>query len=146
MPDEEYLWTDEHWRLRAMRRPGGVPVVVSLEPRGHYDSVDLPAERAAELGGVMARVEHAILALGGFARVHVSKWGDGSAHLHWWFFARPEGMMQLRGTFLALWDDILPSVPEDEWLAHLTRLAETLATGGGTAHCGLPAPHRSTPS
>ena len=29
-----------------------------------------------------------------------------------WFIARPLRMPQTRGTFNALWDDILPAVPE----------------------------------
>ena len=42
-------------------------------------------------------------------RVQVLRWGDGGEHLHWWLLARPTGILQLRGTFLALWDDILPA-------------------------------------
>ncbi len=35
------------------------------------------------------RLERAIRSLDGVARVHVNRWGDGSAHLHLWFLARP---------------------------------------------------------
>ena len=37
--------------------------------------------------------------------------GEGGAHLHLFFYARPEGFAQLRGTCLAIWDDLLPAVP-----------------------------------
>jgi hypothetical protein len=45
----------------------------------------------------------AIEALPHIARAHVSRWGDGGAHLHVFFLARPVGFAQLRGTFLAVW-------------------------------------------
>jgi diadenosine tetraphosphate (Ap4A) HIT family hydrolase len=125
-PDDNYIWLDRHWRLRATRQPSGVPVVVLLEPREHYTSLDLPPERAAELGPTLQRVERAIMGLGDIARVHVNRWGDGGAHLHWWLFARPAGLLQLRGACLPLWNDILPSVPDDEWRATLTALADAL--------------------
>ena len=47
------------------------------------------------------------------ARVHVSKWGDGGAHAHIFFYARPTQMPQLRGTMLPVWDDFLPHIPGD---------------------------------
>lgn len=132
--DDTFLWTDEHWRLAGMREPSGLPALVLLQPRGHYDLVDLPPERAAELGPMLQRVERAVMSLGGIARVHVNKWGDGAAHLHVWLVARPEGMMQLRGTCLPLWDDVLPRLPEEEWREAGRRIAEAMAADGGTAH------------
>ena len=39
----------------------------------------------------------------------MTRWGDGTEHLHWWLFARPTGQLQLRGTFLSHWDDLLPA-------------------------------------
>jgi hypothetical protein len=65
------------------------------------------------------------------ARVHVNRWGDGSAHLHLWFLARPYGRLQLRGTFLSLWDEILPSIPEYQWRENLALVAAWLAEFGG---------------
>lgn len=132
--DDEYIWTDERWRVRTFEPRSGLPMRLVLEPRAHVDSADLPPDLAGEFGIVLQRIERAILSLGGVARVHMSRWGDGGAHLHWWLFARPEGMMQLRGTFLAVWDDILPPLPEDEWRANLVKVAAALATNGGTAH------------
>jgi diadenosine tetraphosphate (Ap4A) HIT family hydrolase len=68
-----------------------LPAVVLLQPRGHYDLADLPAARSAELGPLSQRVERAVLAVDGVARVHVNRWGDGGAHLHFWLPARPAG-------------------------------------------------------
>jgi diadenosine tetraphosphate (Ap4A) HIT family hydrolase len=90
------------------------PVVLLLEPREHFaDPGDLQDDLAAELGVLQARIERAIRSLGDIGRVHVCRWGDGSEHLHWWFMARPARMPQLSSNFAAIWDDILPPVPED---------------------------------
>ncbi|MFD7629195.1 HIT family protein [Streptomyces sp. NPDC059851] len=131
-PDGDHLWTDEHWRLQGIR--AALPAVVVLVPRGHHDLLDLPAERAAELGGMLQRVERAVRTVGGIGRVHVNKYGDGGAHLHLFLFARPEGMLQLRGSNLALWDDVLPPQSEEAWAGSARLIAAAMAKDGGTAH------------
>jgi hypothetical protein len=116
-----------------MDRPTGLPMVLILECRSHLDLGDLPNLLAAELGVMTVRLERAIRSLDGVARVHVNRWGDGAAHLHMWFLARPHGRLQLRGTFLSLWDDILPVIPEQQWRENLALVAAWLAGFGGTA-------------
>ncbi|MFG2293030.1 hypothetical protein [Streptomyces sp. NPDC048603] len=130
--DADCLWTDDHWRL--VDEHGAMPAIVKLLPRGHHDLADLPAERSAELGPMIQRVERALLSLGGIARVHVNRWGDGGAHLHLFFFARPEGMLQFRGSCLPLWDEALPKVDGDLWAANRGAVAKAMAQDGGTAH------------
>ncbi|WP_223256315.1 hypothetical protein [Micromonospora endophytica] len=130
-PDEAYIWVGERWRVRAMDRPTGLPMVLILESRSHLDLGDLPNLLAAELGVMTVRLERAIRSLDGVARVHVNRWGDGSAHLHMWFLARPYGRLQLRGTFLSLWDSILPPISEDKWRENLALVAAWLADFGG---------------
>lgn len=130
-PDEAYIWVGERWRVRAMDRPTGLPMVLILESRSHLDLGDLPNLLAAELGVMTVRLERAIRSLDGVARVHVNRWGDGSAHLHLWFLARPYGRLQLRGTFLSLWDSILPPISEDRWRENLAMVAAWLAEFGG---------------
>jgi hypothetical protein len=132
-PDDAYIWVSERWRVRAMDRPTGLPVVLILECRSHFDLGDLPNLLAAELGVMTVRLERAIRSLDGVARVHVNRWGDGAAHMHMWFLARPHGRLQLRGTFLSLWDDILPVIPEQQWRENLALVAAWLAEFGGTA-------------
>jgi len=115
--DAAYIWTDEHWRLRGMGEPSPVPGIVLLEPREHHDSyVDLPPERLAELGPLTARIERALLSL-----------GDGGAHLHQWFFPRPLGQLQLRGSMLPVWLDVLPAVDPEVEAATLRRIAAAMA-------------------
>jgi len=137
-PDDSYIWFSERWRVRAMDRPTGLPMVVILECRSHLDLGDLPNLLAAELGVMTVRLERAIRSLDGVARVHVNRWGDGSAHLHMWFLARPYGQLQLRGTFLSLWDDILPTIPEQQWRENLALVAAWLAEFGGEANAEPP--------
>jgi diadenosine tetraphosphate (Ap4A) HIT family hydrolase len=126
-PDEDYLWTNERWRLFALENPSGLPVVVLLESREHFaEPGDLPEDLASELGLMLVRIERAIRSLGELGRVHVCRWGDGGEHLHWWFMARPARLPQLVGSFAAIWDDILPPTPEDVWRADLAALKSAL--------------------
>jgi diadenosine tetraphosphate (Ap4A) HIT family hydrolase len=125
--DDSYLWTNERWRLTALDEPLGLPVVVLLEPRQHYaDPGDLPDDLAADLGVMLARVERAVRKVGEIGRVHVCRWGDGSEHLHWWFMARPARLPQLIGSFAAVWDEVLPPLPEDVWRENLAIVAREL--------------------
>ena len=127
------VWADEHWMLRHSGGPTAIPVVVLLCPIGHHDLSDLPAERAAEIGPMLQRVERAIMSVGGIGRVHSSKIGDGATHLHLWFMGRPAGLTQLRGSCLPLWDDVLPKQDETQWRAVLAEVAAALAADGGAA-------------
>lgn len=43
--------------------------------------------------------------------VQITRWADAGSHLHLYVYARLGGLLQMRGTFLALWDDLLPAVP-----------------------------------
>lgn len=125
--DDDYIWTDDRWRLFAPDHPTGLPVVILLEPREHFGELgEVPDELARELGVMLARVERAVRSVGEIGRVHVCKWGDGGEHLHWWFMARPARLPQLIGSFAAVWDEILPPVPEDVWRANLDAVVSAL--------------------
>jgi len=131
---DEGVWLDEHWRLRHI--PGaGVPLVLMLLPRSHFDLSDLPDERAAELGVLTAHIARQMEALPHVARAHVYRIGDGGAHLHVWFFARPEGQPQLRGSWLVVWDDLLPEYPDEQAARDAATVAQALAESyGGRAN------------
>jgi diadenosine tetraphosphate (Ap4A) HIT family hydrolase len=132
--DEDAIWSDEHWLVAPLPRPSGLPVVVLLYPKAHVDLHELPPARQAELGPLIVRVERAVAGIDGVARVHVGRWGEGSEHLHVWFMARPGRMPQLRSSFAAIWDDILPPVPEELWRENNAVVARALAAGAGRAH------------
>ena len=120
------VWSDEHWTLHA---PVGcsLPGTVWLASRVHCDSfADLPAEVAASFGGLVARVERAILGLGDVARVHLYRWGDGGAHFHVWLLPRPLGMLEAQGMYLPLWEDALPNREQAELDDATRRIAAAL--------------------
>lgn len=130
---EGAIWADERWLLVPLERPSGLPVVVILMPRAHHDINDLPHELAAELGPLLVRAEAAVRAVGEIGRVHICRWGDGSHHLHWWLMARPARLPQTVGSFAAIWDDILPPLPEALWRENLAVVARAMVMGGGAA-------------
>ncbi|WP_084557985.1 hypothetical protein [Couchioplanes caeruleus] len=121
-------------------------MVLVLECRSHLNLGDLPNLLAAELGVMTVRLERAIRSLDGVARVGVEWSGDGSAHLHVRFLARPQGRLQLRGGFLSLWNDILPVVPEERWREDLALVAAWLADFGGRAIAEPPHIHWQSPA
>jgi diadenosine tetraphosphate (Ap4A) HIT family hydrolase len=126
-PDDSYIWTSERWRLRALDRPSGLPVVVLLEPREHFSAPgDLPEDLAAELGVLISRVERAVRGVEGVGLVHVLRYGEGSEHLHIWFMGRPARIEQLRSSFAEIWDDVLPPLPDDLWHANLDLVVTAL--------------------
>jgi diadenosine tetraphosphate (Ap4A) HIT family hydrolase len=125
------VWSDEHWRLATLGEPTGAPLLLVLEPVEHVDLPMLSDERAGELGRLLVHVARAMEALPLIARAHVARWGDGSEHLHVFFYARPAGFPQLRGTCFAIWDDLLPPVPVDVRDADAVTVAETLVAAVG---------------
>ena len=125
--DDRYDWTSERWRLRALG-PTGLPVVLILEPREHYDAPGhLPDDLAAEQGLLLTRIERAVQSVEHVGRVHLGRWGEGSEHLHWWFIARPAGFQQLTSSFATLWDDVLPPLPEDVWRENVDSVLRALS-------------------
>jgi hypothetical protein len=139
----ETVWSNERWRLSVTRWAPGVPLILLLEAVAHHDLIDLPDDLAAEFGLLTIRVARAVESLPNIARAHVSRWGDGSAHVHVFFFARPAGFPQLRGTCLALWDDLLPAVSVAQRDADAVTVARALTVShggqpsGGQAYDGV---------
>jgi hypothetical protein len=128
-PDGEYAWTDATWRLGTIG-PTGLPLILILEPRAHFDSPgDLPDALAREQGVMLGRVQRAVLSIGEVGRVHIGCWGEGSAHLHWWLVARPAGLPQLASSMAEIWDDVLPPTPEAVWRDNVARVAEAMRAG-----------------
>ncbi|MCW2751311.1 MAG: hypothetical protein JWR83_2421 [Aeromicrobium sp.] len=124
-PDQA-VWSNANWTLSGLGSTG-LPFAAMLQPRAHLDLDDLSDEQAAELGVLTVRIVRAAGDLPDVARVHVNKWGDGAEHLHVFFFGRPAGLQQLRGSNLALWEEMLPRVPETESAGALQRVAAQLS-------------------
>ncbi len=128
------IWSDDRWVLSRWPEPLGVPFAAILRPRVHVDLGDLDDALAAELGQLTVRIVRVASGLEGIGRVHVNKWGDGGAHLHMVYLGRPAGLLQLRGSCLPIWEEMLPRMPEDVTLETLRSVAQALAAEGGRAH------------
>jgi diadenosine tetraphosphate (Ap4A) HIT family hydrolase len=124
---DDALWFDDHWVVKPLSQPSGMPCVVLLHTRQHYDFHELPDALQQELGPLLVRVQRAIFAIGDIGNVHVLRIGDGSEHCHIWFMARPRGIHQLQSGFVQIWDDVLPPLPEDVWRANLEIVRRELA-------------------
>ena len=66
-------------------------------------------------------------------RVHVCRWGDGSAHLHSWFIARYERLPNILGSMAIEWDEMLPPPPEQVWRGDLKYVADRMANHDGVS-------------
>jgi hypothetical protein len=127
---DEGIWLNDRWRLTRMAGMG-VPLVLMLQPRDHYDMADLPDELAAEFGVLSTHIVRHVEALPHISRCHIYRIGDGGAHLHVWFFARPEGQAQLYGSWPVVWDDLLPEYPADVADADASAVADALVVSIG---------------
>jgi diadenosine tetraphosphate (Ap4A) HIT family hydrolase len=120
------VWRNEHFTLHPPVQ-GSLAGAVWLASREHVDSFqDLSPDAAAAFGPTIAKVERAILGLGGVGRVHLYRWGDGGAHFHVWLIPRPLGMLQAMGAMLPIWEDVLPNVSDEELADAARRIAAAL--------------------
>jgi len=136
--EDAEVWRDDNWRI-TVSAPSGAPLILMLVPQIHQDFTTLPMDLAGEMGQIMVALGAAIEALPCVERVHVSKWGDGGAHAHIFFIARPTRMPQLRGTMMAVWDDFLPPVPVNVRDANARAVIQELVRTYGGCALGLAA-------
>ncbi len=127
------IWRNERWVVTAPEKPGGLPLMLSLQPVEHMDFSDMDDDLASEYGRVTNWLHRIMGRLPDVGRVHVCKWGDGGAHMHVWFIARPARFPQILGSMAVEWNDMLPPVPEPIWRADLKHVADRMATHDGEA-------------
>ncbi len=126
------VWGDESFVLALPFGPSSLPFTAFLRPRRHADLPDLDEVEAVRVGALLVYLERAVCSVLDVPRVQVLRWGDGSEHLHWWVMGRPTGMLQLRGTFLSHWDDLLPAAPRENVRGDAELVAlEFARTAGG---------------
>ncbi len=113
-PGDYVVWRDDIAMLGRKREGTPLPFLAFLMPRRHADLGGLTEVEAARMGVLLTQLERAVCDVLDVPRIQAARWGDGSEHLHWWVYGRPTGIGQLRGTFLAIWEDLLPvRDPED---------------------------------
>lgn len=127
------VWHDDLFFLGLPFEPRGLPFALFLMPRRHAELATLTVNEAARQGELLAAIDASAQAVLDVPRIQVALWGDGSEHLHWWLYARPTGMLQLRGTFLSHWDDLLPAAPAAEFRADQVLVAHEVARRAGGA-------------
>jgi len=131
--DAVLVWENERWKLTHPPAPSGLPLVLWLSSKEHLDYPDMDDDLAAEYGRISVWLCRIMSNLPHVGRVHVNRWGDGSEHLHVWFFARTARLPGVLGSMALEWDGMLPPVPEDVWLADIRAVARRLATHDGRA-------------
>ena len=129
--DAVRIWENDRWKLVHPPRPGGLPLVLWLMSKEHMDYADMSDELAAEYGRLSVWLCRIIERMEHVGRVHVCRYGDGSEHLHVWFFARPARLPHLLGSLVIEWNEMLPPVPEDVWRDDLRYVATRLAHHDG---------------
>lgn len=109
----DWVWRNADWTLR-LAGASGAPIQLTLSPRRvHCDLPTVPDELAAEMGRLLVAITAATEALPSVGRTFAMKLGDGGAHLHWFFIARPARALQFRGSPFLDWEENLPRVPDD---------------------------------
>lgn len=116
-PDEFEVYRDELWRVR-LNEDTAFAGACMLMPLRHVDGVaGLNDAELASYGPMVARISTALMERpqggpgfgdGRVGRVHSHLWNDGGAHLHQWFFPRPLGYLDMRGSVLVEWEETLP--------------------------------------
>ncbi len=127
------IWENDRWKVVHPSAPGGLPLVMWLMSKEHLDYADMSDELAAEFGRLSVWLARIIERMPHIGRVHVCRYGDGSEHLHVWFFARPARLPRILGSMAVEWNEMLPPVPEDVWRADLAYVATRLAHHDGWA-------------
>ena len=113
----------------AVIRPGGTSLVfvANVVARAHERLDDLDETADEELGRLIRRTYRALRALPGVGNVQVSKWENGGGHLSVNVLARPLGVLELRGSNLPVWADMLPNIPQAEYDARADVVRDALA-------------------
>lgn len=83
------------------------------------------------MGTLIVALSDAIERLPSVGRVQLAKYGDRGAHLHLFFFGRPDRMLQLRGSTLIDCEETLPAVPLEVLRTNAAYVAELLVARVG---------------
>lgn len=135
LPDriaDNILWSNERWLL-TLDAHLRLPLACNLLPREHCDLSTVPDHLSGEMGQLIVAISAAVEELPSVGRAQLAKYGDGGAHLHLFFFGRPDRMLQLRGSTLIDWEENLPDVPLEVLRANAGFVSEHLQERVGGA-------------
>ena len=120
------LWSSENF---VVARPASTSLMfwATVSMRAHRTLDELDGDELAEMGQVLGRAFRAVSALDGVGRVHITKWENNTGHLLWNVLARPEGVLQMRGSNLPAWADMLPDVPAADLAHRAAQVAEYMS-------------------
>lgn len=131
------VYRDALWRVQVLKGRA-FPGTCMLIPHRHVDGVaGLNDEELASFGPMVARISRALqdrpagapgFGDGRVGRVHGHLWNDGGAHLHMWFFPRPLGYLDLLGSVLVEWEEVLPPASEQQTLEAAADLRSRLGS------------------
>ena len=117
------VYSDDLWRVMVLEDIAFAGACM-LKPKRHVDGVaGLNAEELATFGPMVAKVTQALMDRpqggagfgdGRVGRVHGHLWNDGGAHLHMWLIPRPLGYLDLLGSVLVEWEELLPRASAQE--------------------------------
>ncbi len=134
-PDELEVYRDDLWRVGVLGERAFVGTCM-LVPLRHCDGVNgLNNAELATYGPMVAAITRALMERpqgtvgfgdGRVGRVHSHLWNDGGAHLHQWFFPRPLGYLDLLGSVLVEWEEVLPPASPEQILAGAVDLRSRL--------------------
>lgn len=134
-PPERLVHRDEHFRVFALKDTAFAGACMLVANR-HVDGLTgMSADELDALGPLAARISRALedrpagapgFGDGRVGRVHAHLWNDGGAHFHMWFFPRPLGYLDLRGSVLVEWEETLPRATEEQVLAAAADLRSRL--------------------
>ena len=129
------VYSDHLWRVMVLEGRAFAGTCM-LKPKRHADGVaGLNAEELATFGPMVAKISQALMDRpeggpgfgdGRVGRVHGHLWNDGGAHLHMWFFPRPLGYLDLLGSVLVEWEEVLPPASNEQILAAAVDLRSRL--------------------
>ena len=125
--DEWTLYEDDLWRVRLLHNDITFPGTAMLTSVRHASGIaELNDAELATYGVMCRRITQALLSReaggpgfgdGRVGRVHMHFWGDGGEHFHVWFFPRPYGYLDLRGSYLVEWEELMEHASQEEHLA-----------------------------
>jgi hypothetical protein len=122
---DRIIWSNDRWKITEIEHSAN-PVGLFLETVAHMDFDHFDETYARELGVLTWRLEEGIRRVDSVGRVHIHRWGDGSAHFHMWFQGRPAKQLELYGWGNVLWPQILDPLPGDVIAANHAQVVEHL--------------------